>query len=75
MEKIGRELQKSGKADRLKAVAQSEDGRRLAAMLDAAAVERAAMSGDAAALGDILRKVLSTDEGRRLARTLDETMK
>lgn len=75
IEKLGRELEKSGKADKLKAVADSEDGRRLAEMLDAGEVERAAASGDVRALQGILRQVLQTDEGKRLARQLGETMK
>lgn len=74
-EKIGKELQKSGKAERLKAVADSEDGRRLSAMLDAQAVERAARSGDAETLKGILKQVLGTDEGKRLAQQISDAMK
>ena len=36
-------------------------------MIDPDAIERAAKSGDGAALQSILKDVLGTDEGRRLA--------
>ena len=75
IEKIGKELARSGKIDRLKAMADSEDAKRLSAMLDADAVKSAAMNGDAETLRGILNKVLGTDEGRRLAQQLSDAMK
>ena len=51
------------------------DGRKLEGMLDVAEVERAAQSGDQAALRQILTRVLSTDEGKRLAEQLKKVMK
>ena len=58
----------------LKAAAQSEAGRKLMQQMDAAAVERAAKSGDAAALKNILTQVLSTPEGRELAEQVQKAM-
>lgn len=75
IEKLGRELEKSGKAEKLKSVASSADAKKLSAMLDAQAVERAARSGDGAAIRQILQQVLATDEGRRLAQKIGEAMK
>lgn len=75
-EKVGKELQKSGKADKVvKSLANSEEAKRLSSMLDTKAVENAAKSGDAAALKGILKQVLDTDEGKRLAQMLGEAMK
>lgn len=75
MEEAARALEQSGKADKLKALANSVDGRKLEGMLDVAEVERAAQSGDQAALRQILTRVLSTDEGKRLAEQLKKVMK
>lgn len=74
-EKVGKELQKSGKADKIKNLAGSEEAKRLSSMLDAKSVEKAALSGDADALKGMLKQVLSTDEGKRLAQMLGEAMK
>ena len=67
LEKLGQELQRRGKTEEIQRLAASADGQRLGKMLDAGAVERAAKSGDSAALEKLLSSVLSTDEGRRLA--------
>ena len=75
LEKINEQLKKSGKADKLKSLADSEDGKALSRILDVGAVERAAKSGDAAALQSILNNVLSTDEGRRLAESIKDAMR
>ncbi len=74
IEKLGEELRKSGRSDALMELAQSPDGRAVSRLVDAAALGRAAKSGDTAALQDILRGVLSTDEGRRLAENLRKAM-
>ena len=74
LEKLGEELKKSGKGDRLKSVAESDEGRAIGRMVNAAEVERAAKSGDAEALRSILGQVLATDEGRRLAEKLKKAM-
>ena len=46
IEKITGELERSGKADKLRELADSEDCRALGAMLDAATVAKAVASGD-----------------------------
>ncbi len=74
-DKIGKQLEKSGKADKIQEIANSKDGERLASMLDGAEVEKAARTGDFAALQGILKQVLSTEEGQRIAKKLGETMK
>ena len=75
VQKSARALEQSGKADQLRRLAESDAGREISRMVDAAAVEQAAKSGDQAALRKILTQVLSTDAGRRLAQQLNETMK
>lgn len=74
LENIGKQLQKSGKANELRSLAESPEGKRISEMLDAKTVEQAAKSGDTAALQEILRKVLSTDDGKALARKLGAMM-
>lgn len=73
-EKIGKELQRQGKTDKLKSLADSEEGKAVSRMVDADAVRNAAKSGDAAALKQILSQVLSTSEGQRLAESLKKAM-
>lgn len=75
LEKINERLKNSGKADKLKSLAESDEGKAVGRMLDAEAVERAARSGDAAALQNILNNVLNTDEGRRLAESIKNAMR
>ena len=41
LEKAAQELQRQGKAERIRALADSADGRKLGQMLDAGAVEKA----------------------------------
>lgn len=74
LERVNAEIEKSGKKDRLKSLADSAEGRAVSLMLDPAAVEKAAKSGDTAALQSILSDVLSTDEGKRLAERLKKAM-
>lgn len=74
LEKLGAELSKSGKGEKLKSIADSAEGKAISHMVDSARVEQAAKSGDTAALRDILSQVLSTDEGKRLAEKLKKAM-
>lgn len=74
LERVNAEIEKSGKKDRLKTLADSADGIAVSRMLDPAAVEKAAKSGDTAALQGMLSRVLSTDEGKRLAERLKKAM-
>lgn len=73
-ERIGRELERQGKAEKLKNIADSEEGKAISRMIDAEAVQKAAKSGDAAALKTILSQVLATNEGQRLAENLKKAM-
>lgn len=73
-ENLGRELERQGKTERIKALAESDDGQKLSRMLDTRAVEDAARSGDGEALRRLLGQVLSTDEGKRLAEKLKKAM-
>ena len=74
LEKLGEQLSKSGKSDKLKSLADSADGKAVSRMVVSEAVQKAAKSGDMAALQNILRGVLSTDEGKRLAESLKKAM-
>ena len=71
---LGRELERRGKTDALRALAASGDGARLAAMLDGARLEKAAQSGDGDAMRALLGEILQTDEGRRLAESIRSLM-
>lgn len=73
-ERLGRELERRGKTPELRALAESEDGVRLAAMLDADRLTQAAKSGDGEALRTMLGSVLSTSEGKRLAERIRKMM-
>ncbi len=74
LENLGKELQRMGKTEKLKGIAESEDGKKIGRMLNAQAVEKAAVSGDTQALKNILFQVLGTEEGRRLAENLKKAM-
>lgn len=73
-EEIGRSLERSGKADKIKQLADSADGQKISRMIDAKAMETAARNGDSQALKSMLGAVLSTDEGKRLAQELNRMM-
>lgn len=75
LEDMERRLVQSGKADQVKAIAESKDGQQLLKKLDANQVERAVQSGDSAALRSILMDVLRTGEGQRIAKQLEQTMR
>lgn len=74
-EDMERKLVQSGKADQVRAIADSKDGRSLMEKLDTAKVEKAVQSGDSEALRSILMDVLRTGEGQRLAKQLEQTMR
>ena len=74
LEELGRELERRGKTRALQELAASEDGARLAAMLDAEGLGRAAKSGDSEALRRMLGAVMQTEEGRRLAAGIRKMM-
>ena len=74
LEKLAQELRRKGKTEDLRALASSEDGQRLGAMIDGDAARRALQSGDSAAISQLMRGVLGTAEGRRLAQKLQNLM-
>ena len=74
-EDMERKLVQSGKADQVRAIADSKDGQSLMKKLDTAKVEKAVQSGDSEALRSILMDVLRTSEGQRLAKQLEQTMR
>ena len=74
LEEISRELEKRGKADAIKRLADSPEGKKLSGMVDAAALERAANSGDSSAMQAIVQRVLSTAEGKKLAADVKRLM-
>ena len=73
-EQLGRELERRGKTEQIKQLAESEDGVKLAKLIDANAVEQAAKSGDGEALHSLLGSLLSTQEGKRLAESVRRMM-
>lgn len=75
LEDMERRLVQSGKADKVRAIADSKDGQNLLKKLDAGKVERAVQSGDSEALRSILMDALRTGEGQRIAKQLEQTMK
>lgn len=72
LEKMGKALFTGQKGENLRTLMESDTGRALEQKLDAEAVEKAARSGDAAALQSILTQVLATEEGRALAEQLSK---
>lgn len=74
-EELGRELERRGKTEKLKALADSSEAQKLGQMLDVSEVERAARSGDSQALRSLLGSLLSTREGQRLAESVQQLMK
>ena len=70
LEKLARELQRQGKAEGLRTLAESEDGKKLGRMIDAKALEKALQGGDSAALRKLLHGALRSAEGQRLAENL-----
>ena len=73
-EDIKLKLSKSGKGAELNALARSEDGAKLSAMLDGEKLQKAAQSGDTASLRAMLGTVLGSEEGRRLAANIKKLM-
>ena len=74
LEELSRKLQQSGKADKIKQIAQSDVGARLGGMLDSNAIESAAKSGDDQALRRMLAQILSTEDGQKLAQSIRQIM-
>ena len=73
-ESMGKQLMADPRAKQLMDLAESPEGKKISAMLDQQELERAAKSGDTAALKNILSQVLRTGEGQRLAEQLSKAM-
>lgn len=73
-EQLGKELERRGKAEDIKRLAESEDGIRLAGMINPQQIEQAAKAGDSDALKALLSSVLQTQEGKRLAENVRKMM-
>ena len=73
-ESIGKELERRGKTEGIKKIAESADGQKISQMIDAKAVESAARNGDGEAMRRILGSVLNTAEGKRLAESVKRLM-
>jgi hypothetical protein len=74
IESMGKELLKGADTQKLKAIAVSENGKKISQMVDQGELERAAKTGDTAALQRILHQVLSTNEGKQLADQLSKAV-
>jgi len=73
-ELLGKELERRGKTEAVKKLADSPEGQKLAGMLDAHEIEQAARSGDGDALRRMLSQVLGTPEGQKLAENVRRMM-
>lgn len=73
-EQLGKELERRGKAEDIKRLAESEDGVKLAGMINTQQLEQAARTGDSEALKALLSSVLQTQEGKRLAENVRKMM-
>ena len=74
LEQLRRELERQGKAEKLKALADSAEGQKIGKMVDAEKLSEAARTGDTAALRELLSRVLGTAEGRALAENVRKMM-
>ena len=74
IEEINRELERQGKAEKLRALAASAEGQKVGRMVDAEKLSQAARSGDTSALKEMLSRVLNTAEGRALAENVRKMM-
>ena len=74
IESMGKELLKGADTKKLKAIAESENGKKVSQMVDQAELQRAAKAGDTASLQRILSQVLRTNEGKQLADQLTKAV-
>lgn len=74
MERYAQELRQGKSGGALQKLTESEAGAALAAKIDGAAIERAAKTGDSAALSALLKSVLSTPEGARFAEQVKQAV-
>ena len=71
---MSRQLAQSGKLERVKRLAASDDAATLAASIDREQLQKAAEKQDPTVLRAVLEQVLSTDEGKRLAQKVKAAM-
>ena len=74
LEEIERELERSGKAEALRALAGTAEAQSLGTLIDRTAVEKAVKGGDTEALQRLLGGLLATPEGQRMAEKLRRMM-
>ncbi|NLW65270.1 MAG: hypothetical protein GXY26_03440 [Clostridiales bacterium] len=73
-EKLRKELLNGDKAQKVKNIVNSAEGKRIGKNIDGEALRKAAESGDQETLSNILGKVLSTDDGKDLVRRIEESL-
>ena len=73
-ESLSRELERRGKTEEIKKIAQSSDGQRISGRIDPQAVEKAARGGGTESLKNMLGRILETPEGKRLAESVRKMM-
>ena len=75
LEKAARDLMNGKNGAALQKITESDQGAALVKKFDGAAIERAAKSGDSAALSMLLKQVLSTPEGASFAAQVQRAVK
>lgn len=74
LESLSRQLQQDGRAEKIKALADSADGQRLSRMADRKALSQAVAQGDTEAVKAMIGRLLATEEGRRLGAQLQKML-
>lgn len=74
IENMGKHLLGEEKTRRIKEIADSPEGKKIAEMFDAGQVRKAAEGGDTPALQKILAQLLSTEEGKKLAEQVSKAV-
>jgi hypothetical protein len=74
IEDLSKQLFDEEKQKRMKEIAASPEGKKIAELLDASQVKKAAADGDTQSLQKILAQVLSTEEGKKLAEQVSKAM-
>ncbi|MGI5984369.1 MAG: hypothetical protein GXY01_06730 [Clostridiales bacterium] len=72
-EKISKELLKGGKANDVKNVVNSAEGKKIGKMVDGNALKKAVAEGDNDTVNKIVNQFLSTNEGKALAKKISES--
>ncbi|MDR1131090.1 MAG: hypothetical protein LBL15_01570 [Oscillospiraceae bacterium] len=72
-DKMSKELMSGGKAEELRKAANSAEVKKIAGMVDGAALKRAVEAGDNDTINRVLDRVLATEEGKSLAKKVSES--